>query len=182
MTPKELVDSLVREALLPAVSEVCTMTGKGYGECWGCPKTECARQLMPFADSVVDADTIAKAIQLLKSNRYFIGSVSGREVYERLLGGDFSEAKAARTLLAELIDCREDFITELAMDRVDLGLSTVDEAAKMAGHASKGDHPRNRGTFVARLAARAERREASLHIEEGKQRHTYGRPAQEWPS
>lgn len=179
-SPKELVVSLVREALLPSVEAVCTMNKRGRGECWGCPALECKRQVQPFTDTVMDAETITKAVALLRSNRYYIGSTPGRKVAE-FIGGDDEEA--ARALLSELIQCREDFITELALDRAQMGLSTADEAAKLAGYTSYGDHPRNRAAFSERLAAREERAMEAKFIRPGAQRHTHGRPAPagDWP-
>lgn len=130
MNAKQLVEYILHEAAVPSVDEVCSMPGRSRGECWGCPITNCARQLTPFELSYEDNLTIEKAIQKLKNNQVWIGRVSGRQTYERILadcGGDLS--LVGSWFAARLIEERERFLLNQAIESAVVGNQTIEKAA-----------------------------------------------------
>lgn len=134
MNGRQLVEWILHEASIPTVDEVCTMPGRSRGECWGCPVTKCPRQVTPFEVEQIDAEVIAKAIQKLKSNQIWVGDKSGREIYDWLTADsdashDSVDSRASRRLLGLLIESRETFLLNQAVEAVATGHQSVEQAA-----------------------------------------------------
>lgn len=131
MNANQLVEWILYESRVPSVSDVCTMPGKSHGECWGCPITSCPRQITPFQIAVVDSEVIAKAIQKLQSNQIWIGKKSGRQILDSL--GD----NPAAALAALLIESRERFLVNQAVESARVGNQTVEHAAASVRYLNK---------------------------------------------
>lgn len=157
-TPQELLGFLLREALQPPVSEVCSMRDDGYGECWGCPAIECVRHLTPFEDAAVDREVLRTALERLKNNAIWLGRVPGREVYEALVNEGTTEG-ALGELMVLLIEHREDYLVNLAVERAAMGLESEEDAASRVGWAGHNkQREKNITSFKQRVKRRMEER------------------------
>lgn len=152
---------------------VCKMLGRSRLECFGCPVLECAFNEQPFSSLEATLETVLNAAEMLRTNRVWLldeagKSVSGREVYESL--GESPEGE----LLARLVENRQEFIRNLAVEGTTAGvLSEVAgaELARMRRHGDDANSPNTFSAFLARVARRQELLEEPEPLP-GEQHHT----------
>jgi hypothetical protein len=135
---QQLIEWVLHEAAIPSVDEVCVMPGRSRGECWGCPITSCPRQVTPFEVAELDSQTIDKALQKLKNNQIWVGSKSGREVYDRLVAEcDNDLSRLPDLVLALLVESRDTFLLNQAVESAKVGNQTVEAAAASVRYLGK---------------------------------------------
>lgn len=69
-----------QDGVMPTVKEVCVLEGPAYGQCWGCPVTECPLWIEPNALTSVMTGIAMRAAIRLQENRTVVEGLGGHSL------------------------------------------------------------------------------------------------------